>query len=81
MDRENDLLKEAVEYRTWLGRLNAHQLRNLAAEAGVRDWLSLSTDNLVDALKEHGKAQTIWARMNGVFDGEKTRSQTSGSHC
>lgn len=80
MDEQNDLLKEAIEYRLWLGRLNPHQLRNLAAEAGVRDWLSLSSEGLVDALKEHGKAQTIWARMNGVFDGKTTRDQTSGSN-
>jgi len=75
---ENDLLKDAIRYRTWLGRLNPQALRGLAADAGVRDWLSLSSEMLVDALKEHGKAQTIWARQNGVFDGETARSEAPG---
>lgn len=77
--KENDLLKYKIQYGVWLGELTVPQLRALASQVGLRDWLSLSESDLVNELKEHGKAQTIWARSQGLVadeiplpDGEAT---------
>ena len=78
MNEHNDLLKEKIEYRTWLGRLEGHNLRALAAGVGLRDWLSMNSEQLIESLREHGKAQTVWAKEHGVFDGEETRNDAPG---